>query len=73
MFYTAEELAQPCSPYEPARQYWHKHKCGACGTTWKHDDITMSDVTAEEHRFAHQCPSCGTEQYLKLIRNGRIA
>lgn len=41
----------------------HMHKCH-CGVVWKHTNELQhdEDISLDEYREAHRCPSCGTEQ-----------
>lgn len=44
----------------------HKHQCGDCGTTWKHDDVVALATTHEDFWTAHSCPKCGTRETMKM-------
>ena len=60
--YRAEDLAIPCHPDEEVvSQDMHKHRCGACGTTWKHGN-EMTGASREQFWEAHTCPKCGREE-----------
>lgn len=60
-----------CSPYEvtDAASGMHKHRCAACGTTWKHPDAIM-DASPEVKHEAHTCPKCGEKQGWKHFAPG---
>ena len=57
---------EPCSPNtETFERNEHKHKCDACGYTWKHADGLERKVSEEAHILAHTCPGCGAHQFWK--------
>ena len=44
------------------QQGTHYHRCYECGTIWEH----RTPRTEAEHRVAHNCPDCGTEQCTRM-------
>lgn len=39
----------------------HRHQCPKCSFVWEHDSETTGRTPG------HQCPSCGTAQYVKYF------
>lgn len=63
------ELRVRCSPDDVPEPGWHSHTCPDrdCGTTWMHrTELQWSfEITKDEFRKAHCCPTCGREQRFK--------